>query len=179
MTTPTHHTLILGWGNPGRGDDGLGPEFIRVVEDLRLPGVEVGSNYQLQVEDAAEVARFRRVLFVDADRTGAAPFWLRPLHAQVSGLSFSTHSVAPAAILALGRDLFGAAPEAWILGIRGYEFDEFREQLSEEARSNLDQAVKHVKSAVVGGGLQEFPSPAVGQTIINDHEDELCLTRNP
>ncbi len=168
-------TLVLGWGNPGRGDDGLGPEFVRAIEALGLESVECSSDYQLQVEDAADVARFRRVLFVDADRTGGEPFWLDRLHPQANGLSFSTHSVAPAAVLALVRDLFHSEPEAWILGIRGYEFDEFREQLSKGARSNLERAVKYVKSAVQGEGLREIQPPAVMKPIVNDREGDQCL----
>ena len=172
-------TLILGWGNPGRGDDGLGPEFVRAMLELDLPGVATDSDYQLQVEDAVAVARFSRVVFVDADRSGAEPFWLDRLWPQDGALSFSTHSVSPATVLALARDLFEAEPEAWILGIRGYEFDEFREQLSDGARSNLDQAVKYVKSAVEGEELQEIRNPAVMKPITNDHGDDQCLTTNP
>jgi len=172
-------TLILGWGNPGRADDGLGPEFVRAIEALGLPGVVVDSDYQLQVEDAAQVARFRRVLFVDADRAGAEPFRLGRLFAEERSLSFSTHSVSPAAVLALVRDLFHSRPEAWILGIRGYEFDEFREQLSAGARSNLDQAVEYLKSAVRGDGLQEIRSRAVIKPTTNDYEGNPCQTTNP
>ena len=123
---PSKDLLILGWGNPGRGDDGLGPAFVEAIEELDLPGVDSDSDYQLQVENAATIAEYRRVLFVDADRTCAEPFWMGRLEPQASGLSFSTHSVAPAAILALVRDLFQAEPEAWILGIRGYDFDELQ-----------------------------------------------------
>lgn len=168
--------LILGWGNPGRGDDGLGPEFVGAIEALGLPGVVVDSDYQLQVEDAAEVARFRRVLFVDADRGGIEPFWLDRLWPDARSLSFSTHSVSPAAVLALARDLFLAEPEAWIMGIRGYEFDEFCEQISVGARSNLDQAVEHLKSAVQGEGLREIRPQAATKPITNDHEGDLCQT---
>jgi len=172
-------TLILGWGNPGRGDDGLGPEFVRAIGELGLAQVAVDSDYQLQIEDAAEMARYRRVLFVDADRSGAEPFWLGRLRPQASGVSFSTHSVSPAALLALARDLFQADPEAWVLGIRGYDFDEFLEQLSDGARSNLDQAVEYVKSAVQGGELEETRPRTVTKTITNDHEGGLCQTTSP
>jgi hydrogenase maturation protease len=173
------NTLVLGWGNPGRGDDGLGPAFVRAVDDLDLPGISVDSDYQLQVEDAAEVARFGRVLFVDADRGGAEPFWLSRLWPDERSLSFSTHSVAPAAVLALTRDLFRVQPEAWIMGIRGYEFDEFREGLSDRAWFNLDQAVNYLKSAVEGNGLHELMPKAARKPIMDDREGELCQTTNP
>lgn len=172
-------TLILGWGNPGRGDDGLGPEFVRAMLELDLPGVATDSDYQLQVEDAAAVARFSRVVFVDADRRGAEPFWLDRLWPQDGALSYSTHSVSPATVLALARDLFEAEPEAWILGIRGYEFDEFREQLSLAAQSNLDRAVESLKSAVSGGGLSPIRPQTVMKPTPNDHEGDQCLTTSP
>jgi hydrogenase maturation protease len=158
--TPAATTLILGWGNPGRLDDGLGPAFIEAVSKIAPPGVAFDCDYQLTMEDAAEVARYERVVFVDADRCGPAPFTMRPLAPSADGGSFSTHSVAPGAVLALCRDLFHAAPEAWLLGIRGYEFDGFGEGLSARARANLNRAVEFMQAS--------FEEP--------DREGERCPT---
>ncbi|MFN7966452.1 MAG: hydrogenase maturation protease [Acidobacteriota bacterium] len=143
--TPVATTLILGWGNPGRLDDGLGPAFIEAVSKIAPPGVALDADYQLTMEDAARVAHYDRVVFVDADRSGPAPFSMRPLTPSADGGSFTTHSVAPGAVLSLCRDLFHSTPEAWLLGIRGYEFDRFGEGLSEGARANLDQAVEFIR----------------------------------
>ena len=148
-------TLILAWGNPGRLDDGLGPALAEAVADMGLPKVEVISDYQLQVEHAAEIADRRTVIFADADRQGSAPFSLERIHAAANGLGFSTHSVSPAALLALARDLFDCEPEAWLLGIRGYEFDDFGERISAGARENLAAAVAHLEAAVRSGRLLE------------------------
>ncbi|MCZ7652285.1 MAG: hydrogenase maturation protease [Thermoanaerobaculia bacterium] len=148
-------TLVLGWGNPSRGDDGLGPAFADGVAALALPEVEAESPYQLEVEYAAEVARYARVLFVDADRAGPAPFRIERLAPAAAAPSFSSHSVAPGAVLALARDLFGALPEAWLLGIRGYEFDDFREELSAEARANLEAALGYARAALAAGHFEE------------------------
>ena len=171
-------TLILGWGNPGRGDDGLGPEFVRAMAGLEIPGVATDSDYQLQVEDAAEIAGYQRVLFVDADRGGAEPFWLDRQRPDGS-LAFSTHSVTPGAILTLARDLFQAEPEAWILGIRGYEFDLFAERLSNQARSNLDQAVGYVKSALLADALEQVRPGSVKMQTAEDPLGGVCQTTNP
>ena len=149
-------TLVLGWGNPGRGDDGLGPALAELLGE-RAPGVEVDSDYQLQVEDAAECAASRRVIFVDADRSGPEPFSCRRLTAATSGLSFTSHSVSPAGLLALTRELFGREPEAWVVGVRGYEFDSFHEGLSRRARANLDAAADYLSSALRAGRLEEVP----------------------
>lgn len=157
MNTP--RTLVIAWGNPGRQDDGLGPAFARELEARCPAGVTVTSDYQLQVEDAADVAAYSRVVFVDADRDGAEPFWVRRLEAADNGLAFSTHSVAPDAVLALARDFFGSEPEAWLVGIRGYEFDDFGEELSEPARSNLADAVTYIEAAVESDSMREVRSP--------------------
>jgi hydrogenase maturation protease len=158
--TPKPTTLILGWGNPGRVDDGLGPAFIDALTKLAPPGIAFEADYQLTVENAAEVSRYDRVLFVDADRCGPEPFSMKRLEPAAYGPSFSTHGVAPGAVLSLCRDLFDAAPEAWLLGIRGYEFDRFGEGLSTGARANLDVAVEFIRTSF------ELP----------DQEGERCPT---
>ncbi|MBL8482901.1 MAG: Ni/Fe hydrogenase, partial [Rhodocyclaceae bacterium] len=43
---------MFAWGNPGRGDDALGPLFAERIEALDLPGVECLTDFQLQVEHA-------------------------------------------------------------------------------------------------------------------------------
>ena len=150
-------TLILGWGNPGRRDDGLGPALAEALAGAEGPALTVDSGYQLQVEDAADLARHERVLFVDADRAGGEPFSLRRLEPAPMPASFSSHSVSPGQLLALAHGLYGAAPEAWLMGIRGYEFDEFGEGLSARARANLAAAVGCVRAVLCSGAFQEFP----------------------
>ena len=148
-------TLLLGWGNEGRRDDGLGPALVRILAERTLPGLTASSSYQLEVEDAFEVTRHSRVIFVDADRSGPEPFSFRRLLPAAHALSFSSHSVTPGALLALGRELFDREPEAWLLGIRGYEFDRFDESLSAAARENLTAAAGFVASVLETGRFDE------------------------
>ncbi len=150
-------TLMLGWGNEGRRDDGLGPAFARLFAERGVTGLTVDSDYQLQVEDAYEAAGFSRVIFVDADRTGPEPFSCRRLEPTDSNLSFSSHSVTPGGLLALTRELYAAEPEAWLLGIRGYDFDRFEESLSAPARSNLAAAADFVAAALERDRFEEMP----------------------
>ena len=95
--------LVLGYGNPGRMDDGLGPLFAEAVEKLGIDGVTVEANYQLTVEDAAIIAEHEVVVFVDAAIEGPEPFTLERARPD-SAMSFSTHSVTPPALLELARD---------------------------------------------------------------------------
>jgi hydrogenase maturation protease len=163
--TASSDTLILGWGNPGRLDDGLGPALVAALENSTTPGVAVDSEYQLQIENAETVARHRRVVFVDADRQGDEPFSLRRLHPSKCAPSFSTHSLSPRSVLALSRDLFDAEPEAWLMGIRGYQFNDFGEELSEQAKENLTAAIRFLLAALRAENLQEIrPTRADGES---------------
>ena len=175
---PKTDTLILGWGNPGRRDDGLGPALIDALKELDLPGVALDSNYQLQVEDAAQISGFRRVVFTDADRGLEKAFRLEALEPSAGKMSFTTHHVAPSSLLALSRELFQSEPEAWVLGIQGYEFDEFGEGLTEEARSNLNEAVEYLVSVLQDDRWQDLTSRSIESRNVQDQEGELCLNKN-
>lgn len=145
--------LVYGYGNPGRLDDGLGPALARDLSARDLGcGVTLETGYQLQVEDAALVAEHGVVLFADADVACAEPFELRRLEPRRAA-EFSTHAVAPEAVLALAREHFDCETVAFVLGIRGYQFDEFGEGLSPGARRNLAAASDYVARALLDGSL--------------------------
>jgi len=143
--------LLIGYGNPGRLDDGLGPAFAKAAESLATPNVTVDANYQLTVEDADAVAKHEIVVFADADTAGIEPFWMKEIQPGPRQVSFSSHSISPEGVLALARDLFHATPKAYLLGIRGYEFNEFGQSLSPGARANLDEAVTFWRDACQKG----------------------------
>lgn len=145
MTQAVVRLLVIGYGNPGRLDDGLGPALAEALELEGLDGVTVESDYQLTVEDAEAVARHDAVVFVDASVDGAVPFALHAV-APTAGtpLHFSSHHLEPPDVLALARDLFGAAVPGYTLGIRGYAFDEFGEGLSPDAEANLAAALEYM-----------------------------------
>jgi hydrogenase maturation protease len=160
-------TLVLAWGNPGRRDDGLGPAFAEAIRARGLADLAVSADYQLQIEDAAELCGCARVLFVDADRCGPEPFRLHRLEPEAGGCDgpgFTSHGISPARVLRLGRELFGAAPEAWLMGIRGYDFDGFGEELSAAARINLESAIAALLEAVAAGGEGGVPRLAAVAT---------------
>lgn len=167
MTSPAR-ILVLGYGNPGRLDDGLGPACVGALEELHLPGVELSSDYQLNVEDGERAAAHDVVIFVDAAVDGPSPFSWRLLEApgpdapgDAAPLSFSTHHVSPAAVVGLARDMFGGHPAAYVLGIRGYAFNEFGERLSPGAAANLRAAVDFLVDRLRRGDFQRDAAPAV------------------
>ncbi len=135
--------LVIGYGNPGRLDDGLGPALAEAIEALALPAVTVEADYQLRVEDAALIAEHDVVVFADASVDGEAPFYVERLEASAT-MSFSTHSLQPKALLGLARDLFQSRTSAYLLGIRGYTFNAFGERLEAQAKENLSAATAYL-----------------------------------
>ena len=155
MTEEVSKVLLFGYGNPGRLDDGLGPAFAEAFEDRGLEGVTVDADYQLTVEDAATIAEYDIAIFVDASVNGAEPFFFEKLEVK-SSASFSSHSIEPGGILGLAQELFNAKTTAYVLGIRGYEFNEFGQWLSDRAKDNLDKAIKFVETALMKRNFDEL-----------------------
>lgn len=144
MTPNETSVLVIGYGNPARGDDGLGPLCAEAIEALDLPGVRVQTDYQLQVEDATAIADHDVVIFIDADAASSAPFSFDAVEPDGDG-TVSSHRISAGTLLALARGLFGATAKAYMLGIRGVEFAPFTERLSAEARSNLTNALRFIE----------------------------------
>lgn len=142
MTAPL---LVIGVGNPSRGDDALGPRFVERLEELlareiAAGAVEVLTDFQLQIEHALDLSGRARVVFVDASLRAAAPFELsRAVPREAADPT--THSLAPAAVLATHARVVGVPPPAFVVAIRGESF-ELGEPLSEAATANLEGAVR-------------------------------------
>ncbi|MFM9111164.1 MAG: hydrogenase maturation protease [Prochlorococcaceae cyanobacterium] len=100
--------LVIGIGNPLRGDDGVGWWLARRARRLR-PAPAVRLVQQATPELAAEVAAARRLLVVDAWHPVApgaeAGPCLRPLVAAAAG-SASSHGLAAAELVAVARLLW-------------------------------------------------------------------------
>jgi len=135
----THPILIVGIGNPSRGDDALGPCLIERLEQLDLPGVELLTDFQLQVEYALDMQGRETVIFVDASVSCGEPYALAAVE-PVADASYSSHELSPAAVLHAYARLFGPPPKSYALAIRGYRF-ELGEGLSPQAGRNLEAAL--------------------------------------
>jgi hydrogenase maturation protease len=131
--------LVIAVGNPSRGDDALGPELAARLEAAAPPGVEVITEFQLQVENALDLVGRERVVFVDAGTGTPAPFDLRRAGPAAEFLHTS-HAISPEAVLATYEKITGSpAPESWILCVRGESF-ELGEALTPAAAGHLEAA---------------------------------------
>jgi hydrogenase maturation protease len=133
--------LLFGYGNPGRGDDALGPELIERISELRLAGVECLNDMQLQVEHVTDLHGRDRVLFVDADMSCADPFHFSEVSA-IKDDSYTSHAMSPSALLHAYRQVYKKSPPpTFLLRIRGYDFG-LGAPLSDRASANLEAAAR-------------------------------------
>jgi hydrogenase maturation protease len=131
--------LLIGYGNPGRGDDGLGPAFAHRVAARALPSLTVEIDYQLSVEHAWMISQCDLVLFADASLDAEKPYHLTEMQ-DCQPQNMGSHSVTPEVTVSLARLLFGRAPRAFVLGIAGRNFGSIHEGLSQTALENLSLA---------------------------------------
>lgn len=143
--------LIIGYGNPCRADDGLGPAFARLMKGKKLSGVSVAAPPALGVDEAAMLQGQDVVVFADADACCEGAYCFREILPLAENPFI--HHLSPASVLAVARACLGLEPRAYVLGIRGYEFDVYSERLSERALRNLHAASGFLESAISDGGL--------------------------
>ena len=58
-------TIVIGIGNNGRQDDGLGWMFLDFLDEQNA-NIDLEYRYQLQIEDADLISNYDTVIFVDA-----------------------------------------------------------------------------------------------------------------
>jgi hydrogenase maturation protease len=138
--------LILAVGNPSRGDDALGPLFLERLGELRerggdWEGVELLTDFQLQIEHAVDLENRALALFVDASVSCPPPYQFTRLQ-PARDTSYTSHALSPAAVLHVYEEINRVPPPpAFQLAIRGERF-ELGESLSPAAASNLAAALE-------------------------------------
>lgn len=155
-------TLIFGYGNPDRQDDGVAWHVMVYLKKLfAYPTPEeieddFGSAenpafvFQLQLtpEIAEDLALYDRVCFLDA-HTGAVPEVIHkrdllPLFTH----SPLTHHLTPDSLLAIMESIFGKTPESILVSVRGYSF-QFTHSLSEAASLLVPQAAELIYNWII------------------------------
>ncbi len=146
--------LIFAYGNPSRGDDALGPLLIEKLQILNLEGIEILTDFQLQVEHAYDLQGRERVLFIDASVSCEAPYTFSRLFAQKDP-SYTTHVMSPMAVMHVYQELYGDPPPSYLLQVRGESF-ELGASLSPQAEVNLQSSLDLLRRLCSESNLQEW-----------------------
>jgi hydrogenase maturation protease len=137
----------MGYGNPSRGDDALGPELLQRLNGRGPADVEFLTDFQLQVEHALDLVGRELVLFIDASVSCRSPFAFERLTAKPDA-SYTTHAMSPAAVLHVYRVLYQETPPpSFLLTIRGERF-ELGDDLTPAAKEGLTAAVEFAEVLV-------------------------------
>jgi hydrogenase maturation protease len=145
------HTLIIGYGNPLRGDDGAGYIAAELLRDrVHDPEIEILSEQQLLPEMMEPVSRAAHVIFIDASVSGRVGKVNRiPLHPAPACSRFTHHST-PETLLAGAQAFYGHTPEATLYTIPGRFFEHGQE---------LTPSVRRAVNELVAALEKEFESP--------------------
>jgi len=149
-------TLVLGYGNADREDDGVAWHVIRSLisslggeaptemeeeNPLSIGGIDFLFLLQLTPELSELISGYDRICFVDA-HTGAVP---ESVHFEVLDPGYQhspfTHHLTPNSLLAMTGSIYHQIPHAILVSVRGFEFG-FSRELSAAAADLIPHAVE-------------------------------------
>ena len=138
--------LVIGIGNPDRGDDAAGLEVARRLRSTESSQLVNGSFDLMDIWAEAD-----EVIVVDAARSGAPPGTIHSIMADkepvpVGLLGTSTHSVGVAETVELARSLGRLPSRLLIYGIEAAEVG-LGEGLSAEVERAVEQLVRLIDDA--------------------------------
>ena len=143
--------LVIGFGNPLRGDDGVGWRIADAVAHMWSDRINVRTGQQLVPEWAADLAEADIAFLVDASTRQRARLRLLPLSPADDAVVLDGHTVQPRQLLQLAEAVFGRRPIAYLLEVPAEDF-EFGETLSPVASAGAKRAVRlldrHIRSAL-------------------------------
>ena len=141
--------LIIGYGNPYRGDDAFG---MLAAEQFKAgnrdPDVQVEAVQELHPEFAELISQADLVLFLDASPKGApGTVEVRPLAPAEESTGLFSHELTPSRLLAAARVLYGRSPEARMITVTGEDFG-LGAKLSPPVEAALSGVLAHLQAVV-------------------------------
>jgi hydrogenase maturation protease len=143
-------TLVVGYGNPLRGDDGVG---WRVVE--KLVGVAKGAVtglavHQLTPELAEQISEADLVIFVDASYEGEPGTWRwLPIKLTSTAAQAVGHYFAPENLLNYVKAVYQAEPTALMISVPAGSFD-----CGESLTPAVAKAVEEIAGELARGSFE-------------------------
>ena len=155
-------TLVVGYGNLDRSDDGIAYYVINALRrrlgqsvlsegntGLEELGGAVDSIFlgQLVPELMEVLADYEHLIFIDAHAYDKMEnLYCVPVLPEHASTTF-THHMTPALLLAFIKALYHREPSGYLVSIRGHDFD-FHRELSAEAEVCVESAVEHIVQVI-------------------------------
>ncbi|MEJ7811313.1 MAG: hydrogenase maturation protease [Gemmatimonadaceae bacterium] len=148
-------TLIAGFGNVLRGDDGFGVEVIRRLEARGLASasvalLDVGTGGIRLAQELQAPTPFDRLIIVDAATRGGAPGSVYTL--VVEGVrptrEIDMHTAVPSRALEVAQAFGPLPPEIYLVGCEPASVDELTLDLSPVVESAVDTAIRQIEALI-------------------------------
>ena len=142
------NSLIIGYGNTIRSDDGAGHQAALALEhELSSPTCLIVAAQQLTPEMAEPISHASRTLFLDASHDGIPgeiryEGVLRDPYFQPGAV---THHLTPSSLLELAWRYFQAQPKASLLTLTGANF-ELGEEFSPQVTAAWSQYLDRIRA---------------------------------
>lgn len=158
----TVRTLIAGFGNVLRGDDGFGVEVIRRLRerapmaDVEL--MEVGTAGILLAQEL--LTPCDRLIIVDAMTRGGGPgtVYVVRVESVDTIAEVDLHLAVPSRALALAKALGALPAEVFIVGCEPAEVDELTTELTPPVEAAVDAALGRIEG-LLANGARHGPDP--------------------
>jgi hydrogenase maturation protease len=144
--------LVIGYGNPLRGDDALGCEIAgRLASTIHDETVEVLSVNQLTPELSEFISEVELVVFIDASHVGQPGSWkCQTVDANEKSSHTLGHHLTPMSLLAYAQAIFKASPRALLVSVAGDSF-ECRQELTPSVAAALPAVEQFVREQIKWG----------------------------
>ncbi len=117
--------LVIGYGNPHRGDDGVGFHAAEKFESINQDHatVQVITTQQLKPELAESVSRADLVIFIDATSSGKpGTVTVRDIGPDDNCDGLFSHEMSPCTVLSAAKVIYGRCPEGMLITVAGENF---------------------------------------------------------
>ena len=141
-------SLVIGYGNDLRCDDGAGRVVADRVEALQLEDVEVRSLMQLTPELALDIAGIDTVVFVDAS-VDVAQTTMQPVNSEPLSRTGMSHYSTPGSLLTMAESVGLPPSRAFTISIPVTNID-IGMELTPMTEAGVETAVAMVKEIITG-----------------------------
>ncbi len=142
---------IIGYGNPQRRDDGIGPYIVKRLQPIfeHRSDVHLRVLHQLEPDVIDTLKNANTILLVDAtvETLADGHQWVN-IQPEFKTMPCLTHQVTPSLILGLLQALYHRNPAAWMVSIQGADFG-FGSGLSSEAKKRAEQVIGEISEFVL------------------------------
>jgi hydrogenase maturation protease len=139
-------TLVIGFGNLLRGDDGMGHRLgDRLANTIEDGSTRVLAVQQLAPELAEPISDAELVIFIDAScRLPPGSWRCDEIQANPKSIGALGHYFSPEGLLAYAEALFHAKPVAFLVSIGAESFD-YGKDLTPTGEKALSEIEKHLR----------------------------------